>query len=48
MSGVVTGTLLGVSAGMYASTKMSPRQRRKLMKKSRKMFLNMVDNMDLF
>lgn len=33
MSGIVAGSLLGATAGVYALYKTSPRQRRKIMKR---------------
>jgi len=47
MSGIIAGSVLGVTAGMYAITKMNPRQRRRMMKKSKKMLSHMMDNMDI-
>ena len=48
MSGVIAGSILGATAGMYATSKMSPRQRKKMMKRSKKILMNMMDNVDLF
>ncbi|WP_425447163.1 hypothetical protein [Dethiothermospora halolimnae] len=48
MSGIVTGSLIGITAGMYAASRMSPRQRRKVMKTSRRMLDNVVDGIGLF
>lgn len=48
MSGIVAGSIIGATAGMYAVSKMSPRQRRKAMKVSKKMLSGVVGNMGLF
>ncbi|WP_165442917.1 hypothetical protein [Senegalia massiliensis] len=40
MNGIIAGSILS-AAGMYASARMNPRQRRKMMKNTRKMFMNM-------
>lgn len=48
MSGVITGSIVGATAGMYATSKMSPRQRRKVMKRSKKILMNAVGNMNMF
>ncbi|WP_120166696.1 YtxH domain-containing protein [Thermohalobacter berrensis] len=45
VQGIVTGSLIGATASMYAMSKMSPRQRRKMMKKGRKLLINMMSNM---
>lgn len=48
VSGIVTGSLLGATAGMYAITRMSPRQRRRMMKVSKRLVSNVVSNIGLF
>ncbi len=48
MSGIVAGSLLGATAGMYALTRMSPRQRRRMMKASRRIMTSVVSNIGLF
>ena len=48
MSGMVTGSIIGMTAGMYAINKMSPRQRKKMMKFSKKMLYNVIDNVGMF
>lgn len=48
VSGVVAGSLIGATAGMYAITRMSPRQRRRMMKASRRMMTSVISNMGLF
>ncbi|MBS4540046.1 hypothetical protein GOQ27_16330 [Clostridium sp. D2Q-11] len=47
VNGIITGTIIS-AVGMYASSKMSPRQKRKMMKRSKKMFTNAMDNMNMF
>ena len=47
-TGIIAGSIVGASAGMYAITKMSPRQRRKMMKQGRKILFRIADNVDLF
>ncbi|MGO1368272.1 MAG: hypothetical protein ACTHVE_01490 [Senegalia sp. (in: firmicutes)] len=41
MNSIIAGTVLS-AVGMYASAKMSPKQRRKMMKNTRNMFTNMI------
>jgi len=48
ISGIVAGSLVGATAGMYAMNKMSPRQRRKMMKMGKKVINSMVNDMELF
>jgi len=48
VSGVLTGSLLGATAGMYAITRMSSRQRRRIMKISRKIMMNIISSIGLF
>lgn len=48
VSGILTGSLLGATAGMYAITKMSSRQRRKIMKISRRIMMNLISSIGLF
>ncbi|MTI48975.1 YtxH domain-containing protein [Sporosalibacterium faouarense] len=47
MSGMMAGSIIGATAGMYAFNKMSPRQRKKAMKTSKKMLSNVVSNMGM-
>ncbi|MFZ5965996.1 MAG: YtxH domain-containing protein [Bacillota bacterium] len=47
LTGVVAGGLLGASAGMYAYSRMSPRQRRKMMRRGSKLVRNAVNMMDI-
>lgn len=47
-SGIVAGSILGATVGMYAATKMSPRQRRRMMKAGKKIILGTIDNMGMF
>lgn len=47
ISGIVAGSVIGATAGMYATSKMSPRQRRKMMKTSKRMLAGVVNNMHL-
>lgn len=54
MSGVIAGSVLGVTAGMYALNRSTPRQRRRMMRRGMKMarnaskFMGAVTNMDMF
>lgn len=48
VSGIVAGSLIGATAGMYAITRMSPRQRRKAMKVGRRIVTSVVSNIGLF
>lgn len=48
VSGIVAGSIIGATAGMYAITRMSPRQRKRVMKASRRIMSNVVDNIGLF
>lgn len=48
MSGMIAGSIIGATAGMYAFTRMSPRQRKKMMKASRRMLNNVMSNMNVF
>ncbi|QZY57011.1 hypothetical protein [Crassaminicella profunda] len=46
VSGMLTGGIIGATTGMYAYKRMSPRQRRMVMRRGRKMVkgaVNMVD-----
>lgn len=54
LTGMVAGGVLGISAGMYAFNKATPRQRRRMMRKgvrmakhASKMAGSMVDSFDL-
>lgn len=48
MKGVITGSIIGATAGMYAASRMTPRQRKRLMKTGKKMIFTMMDNMGWF
>lgn len=48
ISGIVAGSLIGATAGMYAITRMSPRQRRRMIKASKRVMSNVVSNIGLF
>ncbi len=48
VSGVVAGSLIGATAGMYVITRLSPRQRKRVMKVSKRIMSNVVDNIGLF
>ncbi|SHJ49904.1 hypothetical protein [Paramaledivibacter caminithermalis] len=54
MTGVIAGSVLGVTAGIYALNKSTPRQRRRIMRRGMKMARNAsrvvgaVTNMDMF
>ncbi|SKC69772.1 hypothetical protein [Maledivibacter halophilus] len=54
VTGVIAGSLLGVTAGMYALNKSTPRQRRRIMRKGSRMARNAskimgtVASMDMF
>lgn len=54
VTGIVAGSVLGVTAGMYALNKSTPRQRRKMMRRGAKMARNasklmgVVTSMDMF
>lgn len=48
VSGVVTGSIIGATAGIYAASKMTPKQKRRMVKRSRRMLVNMIGNMGLF
>lgn len=48
ISGVVTGSIIGATASMYAFSRMNPRQRKRLMRQGKKMLFNMVSNMGIF
>lgn len=48
ISGIVAGSLIGATAGMYAITRMSPKQRKRVMKVSKRIMSNVVDNIGLF
>lgn len=47
VNGIIAGSIIS-AVGIYATTRMSPRQRKKMMKRSKKMFMNAMDNMDMF
>lgn len=40
MTGIIAGGIIGATAGLYAFNKMSPRQRRKLMKRGSRVIKN--------
>lgn len=45
VSGMVAGSIIGATAGMYAFSRMSPRQRRRAMKTTHKMLSGIMGNM---
>ncbi|MBF8984815.1 hypothetical protein IZY60_14825 [Lutibacter sp. B2] len=47
MSKMITGGMLGATAGMYFYSKMSPRQRRKLLRRGNKMVKNTSCMLDM-
>lgn len=47
VNGIIAGTIIS-SVGMYASSRMSPRQRKKMMKTSKKKVMNAIDDMNMF
>lgn len=53
-SGLLTGGIIGATAGLYAYSRMSPRQRKRMMKQSNKLVRNAVgmigmsQGMDMF
>ena len=47
-SRVLTGGLIGAALGMYAMSQMSPKDRRKMMKKGRKMLSSATRDMNFF
>lgn len=47
-SGILAGSLIGATAGMYAITRMSPRQRRRMMRTGKKVLSNIMNNVGLF
>lgn len=51
MTGMIAGSVLGITAGIYALNRSTPRQRRKMMRKGAKMAKNatrVMDAMDIF
>ncbi|MFT9496071.1 YtxH domain-containing protein [Anaerosolibacter sp.] len=54
MTGVIAGGIIGATAGLYAFSKMSPRQRKKLMKRGNNVIknasnmMNMTNAMNMF
>ena len=48
VSGIVTGGILAATASMYAMTRISPRQRRRMMKTSKRVMTNIMDNMGIY
>lgn len=54
LTGIIAGSVLGVTAGMYALNKSTPRQRRRMMRKGARMARNAtrlmgtVTSMDMF
>ena len=47
-SAMLTGSLLGVTASMVAVSKMNPKQRKQMVKISRKAMANMMENIGLY
>ncbi len=48
MSGMIAGSIIGATAGMYAFSRMSPKQRRRMMKASKGMLNGVMSNMNMF
>ncbi|SES72154.1 hypothetical protein SAMN05660297_00387 [Natronincola peptidivorans] len=51
MVGLITGSLLGATVGMYAVSNMSPKEQKKMMKRGRKMITtaaHMMSGMNMF
>ncbi len=50
MMGLVTGGIIGATVGMYAVSNMSPRDRKKAMKQTRRMLMKATNlmGMDIF
>lgn len=48
ISGILTGSMIGATASMVAMKTMTPRQRKKMMKASRKVMSNVLSNMRIF
>jgi len=46
MTGIIAGSLLGVTAGMYALNRTTPRQRRRMMRRGARMARNATRVMD--
>ena len=47
MSGMLTGGILGATAGLYAYSRMDHRQRKRMMKRGNKMLKNAVNMMGM-
>lgn len=47
-SAMMTGSLLGVTASMLAVSRMNPKQRRRMVKMSRRVMSNMMENMGIY
>ncbi|TCO79070.1 YtxH domain-containing protein [Marinisporobacter balticus] len=47
MSGMIAGGIIGATTGMYAYKRMSPRQRKMMMKRGRKMIKGAVNMIDM-
>ncbi|WP_156943599.1 hypothetical protein [Alkaliphilus transvaalensis] len=45
MMGLVTGSLLGATVGLYAASQMSPRDRKKALKTTKRMLSKATSNM---
>ncbi|WP_129597675.1 hypothetical protein [Anaerophilus nitritogenes] len=46
-SGMIAGSMLGMTTGVYAYKKMSPRQRRMVMKRGKRFIKNATDVIDM-
>jgi gas vesicle protein len=47
VSGMITGGIIGATTGMYAYKRMSPRQRRMIMKRGKKMVKGAATMVDM-
>ena len=48
LGATMIGSAIGVSAGIYAMSRMSYRQRRKVMRTGRRVISSMIDRMNMF
>ncbi|MCC5911494.1 MAG: YtxH domain-containing protein [Clostridiaceae bacterium] len=51
MMGLITGSLIGATVGMYAVSNMSPREQKRMMKRGKKAVstaAHMMNNMNMF
>ncbi|MBS4535377.1 hypothetical protein GOQ29_07065 [Clostridium sp. D2Q-14] len=47
LNGVIAGTIIS-SIGVYASSRLSPRQKKRIMRRSKKKVMNAIDDMNMF